>query len=290
MKTLGEKTFDLLEATGLNWTVTKESLVSQDGKPTNSYGLFRKDNGNHLYTVGKRYEVYQNYQLAEALITATESIDLTLSRGGMLSGGAKVYLQAELPQEYIGKSGVKRHITGLNSFDGACIGFGSSNTVVVCQNTWFMAYGELSKFRHTLTADEKIKTFIEGLRTAMQLEGELVTKCKIMADLPMRDEIFAKVLAKCFNVDIDEKMGDVSTRTKNKMTVVADAIATEVALEGATLWGLFNGITRYTNHLAVKPENRDEYIMTGGGYDTNKVAFDTIMAWVSENTEELVTV
>ena len=34
MSNLNENTFDLLETNGLNWTVTKEELLTNDGKPT----------------------------------------------------------------------------------------------------------------------------------------------------------------------------------------------------------------------------------------------------------------
>lgn len=282
---LHEKTFELLEATGLNWTVTKEALYTLDGKPTNSFGLFRNDTKAHLSTVGKRYEVYQNFQLAEALITAAEMVDLSMSRGGVLNGGSKVYLQAELPKEYIGKSDVRRWITGLNSYDGSSIGFGSSNTVVVCQNTWYKAYGELSKFRHTISASERINEFVKGLRASLDLENKLVEKCKIMADLPIKEEIFAKVIAKCFDVNLMDKTSDVSTRTQNKMKVLSNAVETEMHLEGATLWGLFNGVTRYTNHHAVEAKKKEEYIMAGTGYDINNKAFDTIMKYISETTD-----
>ena len=38
------QTLDLLEETGLNWTVKKEPLISVvDGKETDSFGLFRSD-------------------------------------------------------------------------------------------------------------------------------------------------------------------------------------------------------------------------------------------------------
>jgi hypothetical protein len=47
-----------------------------------------------------------------------------------------------LPAEIIGRSEVKRWLTCLNSHDGSTsVGFGSSNTVVVCQNTFFRALG-----------------------------------------------------------------------------------------------------------------------------------------------------
>ena len=43
MESTQEKTFELLQSTGLNWTVKKEELVSKDGKPTESYGIFKSD-------------------------------------------------------------------------------------------------------------------------------------------------------------------------------------------------------------------------------------------------------
>src|SRR5690606_27085729 len=284
MRSIQEKTFELLEATGLNWTGTKEELFTQDGrKATGNFGLFRKDNQQCLTVVGKRYEVYQNYQLAEALIEATESINLPLTRGGALKGGAKVYLQAELPEEYIGKSGMKRYITGVNSHDGTTsIGFGSSGTVIVCENTYFMAFGELSKFRHTISAEERIKVFIEGMRKALGLEQQIIKRFKQMADLPIKEEIFDAVMRKAFAVDLDEKANKVSTRAKNKMIMIAQAVEKEIELEGATLWGLFNGVTRYTNHHATKPEKKTDYIMTGEGYRTNLIAYKTISEWIEE--------
>jgi hypothetical protein len=286
MENLQERTLDLLMETGLNWTVTKESLMSFDGKPTDSFGLFRSDNGQHLATVQKRYEVYQNFELAEAILEATQTLDLNVTRGGELSGGRKVYLQAELPEVYIGKSGMQRWITGVNSHTGKSkIGFGSSGTVIVCQNTWYKAYGELAKFAHNSTAAERVNEFIKGMRLALGLDENLIKKFRIMADQPIKDEIIAKVMNRAFEVDLDIKQSEINPRAKAKAARIAAALATEVELQGSTLWALFNGVTRYTNHIATKPEKAKEYVMTGAGYDTNLVAFDTIMEWIEANSE-----
>ncbi len=284
MKTTEEKTFDLLESTGLNWTVKKEELQSLDGKPTESFGIFKSD-GKWLGTVGNQYEVFQNHELASTIIQATDNLGYVTTRGGSLANNKKVYFQAELPNEFIGKSEVLRWITSLNSHDGtSSIGFGSSNTVVVCQNTFYKAYQGLQKFRHTSSAKERIDRAIIELKVALQNDDKLMTSFKKMADLPLKDEIFAKVLESCFDVSLETKASELSTRKKNQLTSINESIVKEIQLEGATIWGLFNGITRYTNHYATKPENKDEYLMIGGGYRTNLVAFDTIMKWVEENT------
>lgn len=285
---------DLLMSTGLNWTVTKESLVSVEGnKPTTSFGLFRKDTGAHLNTVTDRYQIYQNYELAEAIVDATNEIGLTTTRGGQLSGGQKVYLQAEMPSTYIGKSDVKRWLTGIGFHGGGSVGFGSSDVVIVCMNTFYMAYGELSKFRHTASIQDRVKEFIKGFKIAIGIAQQQVETYKIMANVPLRDEIFANIMKACFDVSLDAKTDEISTKEKNKLLAVTQAIETELKLEGATLWGLFNGITRYTNHHAVKPkvdlapelqaEKLKTYLMTGGGYETNLKAYKTITNWLIDH-------
>ena len=60
-----EKIFDTLYNTNTAWSVQKEPLFTQDGKQTQSYGLFRSDNNAWLSTVGERYVPMQNEELAE---------------------------------------------------------------------------------------------------------------------------------------------------------------------------------------------------------------------------------
>ena len=285
-----EKVFEILEQTGLNWTVNQVPLISKseddklNGLSTGSSGIFRNDNGGWLGTVSERYTPYQNHQLAETIVLASNGIGLDVSRGGVLGNGKKVFLQTELTPEYIGKSGVKRFITALNSHNGTTsIGFGSSNTVVICQNTFYKAYREINKFRHTATASERIKLAMQDLRRAIELDEKLMKNFKIMADTPVSDEIFANILKKCFDANPDAKRSEETPQKIKQLEMVNKAVSTELDLEGATLWGLFNGVTRYTNHYT-RSKNKEEYVMVGGGYQTNLVAYETIMAWIEENT------
>lgn len=285
-----EKVFEILEATGLNWTVNQIPLISKsedvklNNLATNSSGIFRNDNGSWLGTVSEKYTPYQNHQLAETIVMASEGFGLDVSRGGTLGGGRKVYLQTELKTEFIGKSDVKRYITALNSHNGtSSIGFGSSNTVVVCQNTFYKAYRDINKFRHTASASDRIKLAMLDLRRAIELDEKLMKNFKIMSETPLNDEIFANILKKCFDADKNAKTSDTSTQKVKQLQAVNTAISTELDLEGATLWGLFNGVTRYTNHYT-KSKDKQEYVMVGGGYQTNLLAYEEIMAWIENNT------
>lgn len=129
---LQNETFELLEQTASNWTVNKLPLASQEGLPTESFGIFRNDNNLWLGTIGKQYEPIQNFEIAETLIATTDEISNS-HKGGLLNNGKKVFYQTEIDPVAIDKDEVKRYLTILNSHDGSSsIGFGFSNTVVVC--------------------------------------------------------------------------------------------------------------------------------------------------------------
>jgi phage/plasmid-like protein (TIGR03299 family) len=258
MENLAEKTFDLLEASGLNWSVNKVPLVTKDGlHPTESFGIMRNDNNRWLGTVGKVYEPLQNAKMAEILLEAADGLNLPVERGGLLNGGKKVYMQIGLPDDFVGKSEVQRWISGLNhhNSDGS-IGFGSTNTVVVCRNTFAMAFGDLLKFRHTTTAVERIEIAMKSLRHALGLEEKQIENFKVMANTSISEALFSKVIKACFNVGLESTVKDTSAVQRNKLIQVNNAIEKEIELEGATLWGLFNGITRYTNHIAATKDRQ----------------------------------
>ena len=219
MSNLNEKTFDLLNATGLNWTVSKESLTTNDGKETESFGIFRSDNEKWLGTVGNRYTPMQNHELAETVIEASDGLGLNTKNGGMFQGGKKVFLQVELPQEKIGVGGVKRWITATNSNDGSTsIGFGSTSQVIKCSNTFHTAHRGLDKFRHTESASARVQMAMEDLRKAMSLDQGLMDNFKRMADTKLNENMIESVIRKMFKVNpMTTQHDDVSTRKLNQV-------------------------------------------------------------------------
>jgi len=289
-----EEKLNVLENTNTNWTVRKEPLVSQVGnKPTSIYGIFRSDNGQFLGNVKERYTCYQNHEMLDLLFDTTNVLDLKVTNGGYLQNGSKVYYQIALPDAYVGKSNMKRNISALNSHDGSMsIAFGSTNTVVVCQNTFHRAYKSLDKVKHTINAGERLKVMVENLKLAIQNDNKLIEKFKVMCDFELKDEMIAKITTKMFNVDLNGKINEVSTRKRNQIQTFSNNLMTEINLEGKTLWGLFNAVTRYTNYeMHTKDTDQQvESIMFGSGYGLSNMAFDEIMSYIEKNTIELIPV
>lgn len=298
--TTEEKTFNLLESTGLNWSVTKQPLFTKLGLETKSHGIFR--GADWIGTVGERYTPLQNSELAMTIVKASEGVGVDVTKGGELGGGRKVYLQAELPEAFVGRGNVKRYITALNSHDGSTsIGFGSSNTVIYCQNTFHRAYKGLNHFKHTFNAQARIDVAIKDLRLALNLDQQLITNYKRMAELPLKDEAIERVIRKIFKIELSDKPEDATERQKQKVEQFGRAVQKSIEEQGNTIWALFNGVTRYTNHVLpeylreyrrnseTNGENiRNESLMSGRGYEISNMGFDEIMAYVEENSHELI--
>lgn len=274
------KTFDLLTDTKTNWGVTKKPLTCPDGYPTESFGIYRNDNNKWLGTVGKQYELMQNATLAENIIEASMDISEKF-RGGELYGGKKVYYQAQLQDAQIANDTIKRYVTGLNSHDGSSsIGFGFTNTVVVCQNTFYMAMKEVNRFRHSASAHQRVELAREEIRRTLKAENSLMDNYKRMADAKITTAVTKRVIADLFGFneeDFDKETKDFSTKKINDISKFKEILDSELSSHGQTLWGLFNAVTWKTNHQDIKEGKGLENVMVGSGYRKNLNAYNIIV-------------
>ena len=281
--TTNERIFQVLEETKTNWNVNKLPLVAIDSATdykfeTETYGLFRSDNGNWLGSVGNRYEVMPNSELAEIMVGIQSRFGGEIL-GGSLQGGKKIYYQMTLPSERIGNDVIKRNITCLNSHDGtSSIGFGSTNVVVSCSNMFHRAMKDLSKFRHTMSASERLAIAVDEFQKALDTDRALMDDFQKMSQIQIDETILEKVMGSVFNVDMQSKVSDNSTRKRNQISQFETALSKETREKGGTLWGLFNAVTYYTNHLEKKQDLN--YLMYGSGYKKNLTAFNTIKKYM----------
>tara|TARA_R110002096_G_scaffold306639_3_gene501275 strand:- start:1036 stop:1899 length:864 start_codon:yes stop_codon:yes gene_type:complete len=276
-----ERVFNLLEETNTNWTVKKLPLVAIETTDegvkehkTDSFGMFRSDNGGNLGTVGNRYAVTQNHELAETMIGLQDRFGGDL-RGSEFKGGKKIFYQLSRPERTIGPDTVKRNITILSSHDGSSsIGFGSTNTVISCDNMFHQVMKDLQSFRHTQSSKSRLEMAIQNFQLATKNESQLMDVYERFANTPLtKNGLIEAVVEGIFNLPEDEQL--ISTQKKNKvLEFKKEALDREISQKGSTLWGLFNSVTYYTNHVE---KDRDiNHLMSGGGYHKNQKAFEII--------------
>jgi len=263
----------ILEQANANWTVSKHTLYGPQGQETQGFGIFRDDTQACLGIVGSKYTPTQNYEIAETLYEAAGQQNLKITRAGMLGSGQKVYFQLELPDVRIGGSDSKRFLTALTSHDGSApIGFGTTNVVVVCANTFFSALKDMQRVRHTANSKAKISLISAQLRNSVFQEEALIDVMMQMSKTTIPSKITDEFLLSIIGGD------EEFTRTKNRLNNFRVAMTTEFNTHGETAYGLFNAVTRYTNHMLTYKdiEAKRNALMSGIAFRTNQKGFDTI--------------
>lgn len=268
-------TQELLIASKTDWTVEKKPLFGPNGESTNGYGIFRTDNNLCLGLVGSKYTITQNQEVLEMLMYAAGSLNIPAVRGGCLGMGERVYYQFQLPEVTIGGSRNLRYLTGLTAHDGLSkIGFGATNVVVVCQNTFFQAFKDCDAVKHTPNHRERLVGMIKSLRESMSAEEQVIERMIKMSTTTVPEKIDDDFLFEIIGGHLE------STRSNNRLNDLKAAMSTEYSTHGDTAYGLFNAVTRFTNHMTTYKDidNKRKALMFGSGARINQRAFDLIEA------------
>jgi phage/plasmid-like protein (TIGR03299 family) len=265
---------EILTQAKADWTVTKHPLLGPNGQPTPGFGIFRDDNQMCLGVVGSKYTPTQNSHMAETLMEAAGRNNVKVERAGMLGQGHKVYFQISLPDVKIGGSDSKRFLTALNSHDGsATIGFGSTNVVVICSNTFFTAMKDMTRIKHTANSNIRLQEIMDKMKTSLDQEERMIERMIEMSNTSIsRDAITDDFLISIIGGD------DETSRTKNRLSMVRAAMTPEFNTHGETAYAMFNAVTRYTNHMLnyKDVEAKRQSLMAGVAFKTNQKAFDII--------------
>lgn len=257
------RTQQVLDQVGLNWTVREESITTESGIIVpKSKAIIREDTNTVLSVHGDGYFPYQNHQMVELLDKVSQQVGLPIHKGGYFGDGEKVFLQLKSNDLKLGNDRVEGFITGVNSFDGSTsLAFGPSNITISCQNSFFAAFRNLNaKIRHTKNMEMRIDDICRGLEGVLEEEKEMFEDIKKLSETKMTKKQEDWVTRTLFNImkDVDLNSDkDVSTVTRNRLSRFYVDLNGEVREKGDNLWGLFSGVTKYTTHSLSKGDNSE---------------------------------
>lgn len=254
---------DVLNQTGLNWTVRQEALNTESGIVVpKQMAIVREDTNTVLAVHGDGYFPYQNHQLIELLDKVSNQIGLPIHRGGMFGDGAKVFIQLKSNDLKLGTDRVEGYITGVNSFDGSTsLAFGPSNITISCQNSFYAAFRNMdTKVRHTKNMIMRVDEICRGLEGVIREEAEMFEDIKKMSETRFSKETEEWVSKLLFNISREVNLNDaeaLSTVTQNRLSRFHIDLNGELKEKGDNLWGLFSGVTKYTTHSLTKGDNSE---------------------------------
>jgi len=235
----------------LDWNVLKRDLFvkvnGEDIKVPGKVAQVRDDNNNVVGITSPSYEVFQNSDLKGLVKPLVDEGLLEVTNIGYLGKGSKVFIQAQMSQEFIvAGEAHKGNLTLLNSHDGSStLAAGVTDTRVICTNTFASALTDLStRIRHNsemhvkaLEITETINFVNEGMKLfGAQAEKLALAKCD--------ESTLDSLLAYAFKKD------DVKTlRPRNK---IVSFFRSGIGNEGKTLWDATNGLTQWVTHESSK--------------------------------------
>jgi len=266
METINERIFEILEEANLNWTVGCEPLHLPNGVQTPYIATVRSDN-NQVFGTFKNYEVFQNHELAELALRVSEHTNLKFEHGGEFAKGGKVFIHLRNGDTTgIGDNNdvIHNYITAINSHDGStALRWGYSNKVVSCQNTFWSVYKSLqNSVRHTSSMKERVEQALRDIEHIQKEKKRMIDVFfKFNNELATEKEI-AHVVNLITKVDLNGNMKEAkelyTTQQLNKVKDLGFNISHQMNEKGNTLWGLFNGVTRYTTHEMGRDNTRDQ--------------------------------
>lgn len=256
MENEGQFVVSLLEKFGLFWNVQKVPMFTEDGIKSNYFSIRREDTGVEFHAAKKSYEVFQNWEMVEMIQRVAEKSNLDLANGGLFNEGRKTFLSIDTGSiKGIGENNdtIKKYITVINHHDGGgSLAIGHSNVTISCSNTFYKAYRDLqTKIRHTVTMRERVDAMLQEFDVVREAETTLYEKFKRMAEVPAKEVDVVSMIRAITGVDV--KMSPAEAEDKFSKAQVKKAqtlfgrINEEMAQKGETLWGLFSGVTSYTN-------------------------------------------
>jgi phage/plasmid-like protein (TIGR03299 family) len=265
---------EAITASGLDWKASLAPIITDSGIMVHNHNaIVREDTQTVLGVVGNRYQIYQNEEMWAFIEEFQKQSGIKLETAGSLRNGRTTWVLAKNgTMETIKGDPIEEYFFFRNSFDGSSpISCLFTNIRVVCHNTLTAALRgtkNIFNVRHTASTDGQIKEVQKalGVRSKYQekigeafeiLSKKQVTRTeseKILGDIifPLKTRTVQTVDENDNVVSFQEASKKAETGRKNNieavMNLVDNGAGTDIQGVRGNLYGLWNGITEWSDH------------------------------------------
>jgi hypothetical protein len=130
---------------------------------------------------------------------------------------------------------------------------------------------------------ERLTQLVMTLEQTIAFDQSNIEKFRKMLDIvPQKADIDA-MRELLFEVTPNTPLDEISTRKTNLISKFDRAVDMEFAAQGVNMWGLFNAVTRYTNHEMKSYDGNAklENVMVGQGARLNKLAYNRLELYLN---------
>jgi hypothetical protein len=131
---------------------------------------------------------------------------------------------------------------------------GSVNKLLRCQNE-FGLINRTWKIRNTSGRQLKTKELLDGFQEHMTVRNTMFETFRQFKKVNIHHDLIVEAKRRIMDMDKEETVADLGTRRKKQYSEITAAISIETSELGNNLWGLFNGVTRFTTHKMMRDQS-----------------------------------
>jgi len=247
---------EMLNAAGLNWTVSKEPMYIGDNQVVKDrHALVRDSDREILDVVGKGWMPTQNVEAFDFFHEFVDAGKMTMDTAGSLDNGRIVWALAKVGEGFniFGGDQVDPYLLFVNPHKyGKSIDVRFTPIRVSCQNSLSYALSkeaqqQISVGHRSNFSSNKVKEILGLTNLGMDHYKE---NAIFLGSKRFNDETLSNYLHELFNVDKEEKL---SRPARQIMSVMDTQPGVEFA-EGSW-WQAVNAVTFYADHMAGRSDN-----------------------------------
>lgn len=240
----------------LTWDIQIKKVYSDNTEAKDYKAIHRNDNRNRLNIVSSSYNPGTNEKFMETVTKLHELTGFKIVGYSEFDGGRKVlaYLQNTEPVK-IGDFDTTNYMIKGNSFDYSMSWFaGLTKKVHRCSNEWGMIRPD-HRFRHDSKLNENLDRLVEFYQAYVDQEKLLKEKFETWCRIRVPEAIKELFADQVLNISKEQRAEEKISKIKlNQRKSLFDSINKEIGAMGNNAYGLFNGLTHYTTHVAKSKE------------------------------------
>jgi phage/plasmid-like protein (TIGR03299 family) len=253
-----------LRHAAMDWTVAPQPIYLANGSSVPDFrAIVREMDQTALGIVGDRYQPIQNREALAILEDALRELGVSIETLGALGKGEKCFALLRLPVKNItitDGDDVRGYFLLSWSHDGSGSLFAILTPVrVVCQNTLNMALSggksSVIRIKHTRSAQDRLtqaQTLVSQLIQALEQTGETFAS---LARKRMSESEVKAFVESVFPLPKGEKEPSTQLAKRRDQVLELSRFGVGAEMAGArpdgstTLWGAYNAVTEYFDHV-----------------------------------------
>lgn len=286
----------IINSAGLDWSIVEQPLRYElNGKQfedTSKKVLLNGTSGELLHVASSRFKPVQPAIILNSYFNIIENMGFEMEVIGQIDNGKKIFARAKAPNNLnINGDKIEGYLTLATGNDGtmATIANIGGNRLACMNETPMLFKGQQAhRTRHNTTFNPNTMMNDLGLVEFNQHWSDFEETVQGLIDtrISSRDAIsFIHGL-----VGTKKPIEEESTKTTNKIKQIYNNIINSAGANLSTcngnLWGLFNGISYYTDHqIGTNENNRAKGLLMGDGLKLKNNALELLDMKVKSNAE-----